>query len=59
MSVIGCLTENCGRIAMRRGLCRRCYGRCEASVRSGKTTWTELVAQNRILPSKNKGKRCN
>ena len=46
-----CITEGCGKIKYRRGVCTTCYGRFYERVWSGQSTDEEEVRQGRVLPS--------
>lgn len=48
---LACLC-GCGRVALYRGLHYACYRRLAAWVRTGKTTWKELVSNGNALPQK-------
>lgn len=48
---IGCLRCQTA-VAIRRGLCPRCYNKTGDEVRAGKTTWVELEAIGKALPAK-------
>lgn len=42
-------TEYCGNKILARGLCIVCYHKAINSVRMGKTTWNQLVRENKAL----------
>lgn len=47
-----CLRPDCTRPASRRGLCRSCYNQAGRYVRDGRTTWTALEADGKVLPAR-------
>lgn len=51
-----CLIECCEREANSRGLCWPCYQSALRLVKSGKTTWDELVNMGFVKKSKHGGK---
>lgn len=46
-----CVTKNCYKPAVTRGLCKTCYERLKSQVKRGRTTWEELEAQGMALSS--------
>jgi hypothetical protein len=52
-----CLQCPAGRktLAMRRGLCFRCYGRRLCEIKRGETSWAELEAAGLALPAQERG----
>jgi hypothetical protein len=47
--------EGAKRLALCRGLCMCCYKHCQARVRRGETTWSDLERAGLDLPAKPHG----
>lgn len=52
--MIACLTPDCGRVGISRGLCLRCYREVRYKIRDGVLQEDVLVASGKLLPAKGK-----
>lgn len=47
-----CIVHECGREERSRGLCHACYMYARRRIDNGSTTWEEMEADGRCLPTK-------